>query len=690
MNIYRRCSGRARWSALLMLGLLLTGTAVLFSADQGPFTPRDKAYYADEALVNFVRPGLAFSVVSHEIAADGTLKVRFKLTDPKGLPLDRLGVTTPGAVSTSFMVARIPKGGSHYQSYTTRSRTSSLPATAGQTSLQAAADSGGSYSTVAEGEYIYTFGTKLPADYQKDATTTIGMWGTRNLTEWDLGTNRATTLYHFVPNGSAVTEKRDVVSNQTCNKCHTDLYAHGSRVGMELCVLCHTPAYGNVKNINPQTGNTVDMTVMTHKIHMGASLPSVQAGTPYQFIASSVHDYSNVSIPSDIRNCTFCHDGTASQGDAWLKKPTRAACGSCHDNVNFATGANHLNLPQPSDNLCANCHIPEGELEFDASIKGAHTIPQRSSMLTPVIAKITSVENAKPGEKITVNFTLKKPDGSTWDIKALNRIALILSGPTTDYVSPTSHGYVSEDPKATAALSGDTYRYTFSTPLPADAKGTFTVGLDGRHAMTVLEGTLKQQTIQYNIDNQVLSFSVDGSAVVPRRAIVSTAKCNGCHSNLILHGNNRNRVETCVLCHNPVETDAARRPAAAMPPESIDFALMIHRIHAGEEQERDYTVYGFGNTPHNYNKVVYVGGLNNCSTCHEGTSYMVPVKAKADKTDPRGYLNPVKPATGACTGCHVSLDAASHALVNTSQLGESCGACHGSGKTYAVDKVHAN
>ncbi|HNY42423.1 MAG TPA: hypothetical protein PKJ41_18625, partial [Bryobacteraceae bacterium] len=122
----------------------------------------------------------------------------------------------------------------------------------------------------------------------------------------------------------------------------------------------------------------------------------------------------------------------------------------------------------------------------------------------------------------------------------------------------------------------------------------------------------------------------------------------------------------------------------------IDFALMIHRIHAGEEQERDYTVYGYGNTPHNYNKVVFIGGLNNCTACHEGTSYMVPVKAKADKADPRGYLNPVKPATGACTGCHVSLDAASHALANTSQLGESCGVCHGSGKDKAVDKVHAN
>ena len=693
MNIYRRCSGRARWSMLIILSMMMVGSAVLFSADEGPYTPRDKAYYADEALVNFVRPGLAFSVVSHEILSDGTVKVRFKITDPKGLGLDRLGVTTPGTVSSSFVLSRIPKASKWHQTYTKRTKTSTWPDTVGKKSVQSSGDSGGKYETVAEGEYIYTFGTKLPADYEKDATHQIQIYGNRNLSEFELGTNYATTMYDFVPAGGAVTKVRDVITNAACNKCHTDLSFHGgSRRGIASCVQCHTPAYAGVDNTNPETGALMDMTDMVHKIHAGAELQSVQAGGRYWWVGhnNSVGDFSEVHLPSNVMNCAFCHDGKATQGDAWLKNPTRASCGSCHDKVNFATGENHLNLPQPSDNLCANCHIPEGELEFDASIKGAHTIPQRSAMLTPVIAEITSVENAKPGEKITVNFTLKKPDGSVWDIKTLNGMGLILSGPTTDYVSPTSRGYVREDPRQVATLSGDTYRYTFNTAIPADAKGTFTIGLDGRHVMTVLEGTLKQQSIQYNINNQVFNFSVDGSAVMPRRTIVSTAKCNGCHANLALHGNNRNQIGTCIQCHNPVETDAARRPAAQMPPESIDMALMIHRIHAGEEQARDYTVYGFGNTPHNYNKVVYVGGLNNCSTCHEGTSYMVPVKGVADKRDPKGFLDPVKPATAACIGCHVSLDAASHALVNTSQLGESCGACHGSGKHYAVDKVHAN
>ena len=188
MNIYRRCSGHARWSALIILSLMLVGSAVLFSADQGPFTIRDKAFYADEAMVNFVRPGLVFSVVSHEIAADGTVKVRFKTSDPKGLGLDRLGVTTPGTISTSFVISRIPKASKWHQTYGKRTKTSTWPDTAGVKAVQSSGDSGGKYETVSEGEYVYTFGTKLPANYEKDATHQIQIYGSRNLTEFDLGT----------------------------------------------------------------------------------------------------------------------------------------------------------------------------------------------------------------------------------------------------------------------------------------------------------------------------------------------------------------------------------------------------------------------------------------------------------------------------------------------------------------------
>ena len=54
--------------------------------------------------------------------------------------------------------------------------------------------------------------------------------------------------------------------------------------------------------------------------------------------------YNEVLFPQDLRNCTKCHDGSATstaqtaQGDNWKNAPSRRACGACHDGINFATG----------------------------------------------------------------------------------------------------------------------------------------------------------------------------------------------------------------------------------------------------------------------------------------------------------------------------------------------------------------
>jgi hypothetical protein len=60
-----------------------------------------------------------------------------------------------------------------------------------------------------------------------------------------------------------------------------------------------------------------------------------------------------------------------------------------------------------------------------------------------------------------------------------------------------------------------------------------------------------------------------------------------------------------------------------------------------------------------------------------------------DVLDPQGFINPVKPNSSACIGCHVTQAVSSHALANTTTLGESCVLCHGSDATFAVGKVHA-
>ena len=281
-----------------LLVALLAGSVYLVSADGPDFSIVEKASYLDAYVQAFALPGLTFKIVSAQIAADGTISARFTITDPGGRPLDRDGFYTPAKVSSSFIAAYIPKGKTQYVAYTTR------PSTAangnGVTVIQAGADSGGTYTTNAIGDYTYTFKTKAPAGYDQTATHTIGLYGSRNLSTFDLPVYGADTTFNFVPDGSAVTVTRDVIKTVTCNKCHQDLAAHGTggRKSMPVCVLCHTP-----QTIDPATGNTADMKVMIHKIHTGENLPSVEAGTPYQFITSHGDaDFSKVVFPAVSRH----------------------------------------------------------------------------------------------------------------------------------------------------------------------------------------------------------------------------------------------------------------------------------------------------------------------------------------------------------------------------------------------------
>ena len=66
-------------------------------------------------------------------------------------------------------------------------------------------------------------------------------------------------------------------------------------------------------------------------------------------------------------------------------------------------------------------------------------------------------------------------------------------------------------------------------------------------------------------------------------------KCDDCHKQLALHGNNRtDKPEVCAMCHNPNATDIRRRVAGSAcvnelgtDDQSIDMKNMIHAIHAG-------------------------------------------------------------------------------------------------------------
>ena len=157
----------------------------------------------------------------------------------------------------------------------------------------------------------------------------------------------------------------------------TSWRAHGgSRRSVEVCVICHTP-----QTTEPNTGNTVDIKVMVHKIHMGSQLPSVKAGKPYQIGGgANPSDWSTVVFPADPRRCESCHDPEVRRGAGRrLPAAIRAARPAAPATTTSTSPPARITSTcrRSTDNQCATCHIPQGELEFDASIKGAHTIPQR-------------------------------------------------------------------------------------------------------------------------------------------------------------------------------------------------------------------------------------------------------------------------------------------------------------------------
>jgi len=220
--------------------------------------------------------------------------------------------------------------------------------------------------------------------------------------------NPLDVIYDFIPaTGKAVAStdaSRDIVANAKCVECHRVLgglpggnpessaagFHGGSRNEVKYCVVCHTEQrkYGRTEaTIDTaalkftSTTELVDGRAMgnlpnfIHKIHVGKLLSKQN----YNYAGVTPNE---VGYPQDIRNCTKCHDGSATstaktvQGDNWKAAPSRLACGSCHDGINFASGKGvtiadaaaglkvsthgHVGGAQTDDSLCSLCHKPAG------------------------------------------------------------------------------------------------------------------------------------------------------------------------------------------------------------------------------------------------------------------------------------------------------------------------------------------
>jgi OmcA/MtrC family decaheme c-type cytochrome len=387
----------------------------------------------------------------------------------------------------------------------------------------------------------------------------------------------------------------------------------------------------------------------------------------------------NATVFGCSGNAPYAFSGTpGAQHTNWLDHPSRMVCGSCHTDVNFATGEGHsTGIAQADDENCDFCHQPDSGREYDASIRGAHQVLFQSSQLTGVILEFIDVTDTDPGDKPTVTFSLLGQSGRL-DPADVDRVRFTITGPNEDFSY-----YNQETVGAKARPVGDYWAYTFETPLPKTAMGSYTVSVEGRHDRPIDMGDDGVEEEHDTIEATLMAFAVTDAVAVPRRMVVSDEKCEICHRNLEAHGGGRTNMDYCNTCHAP------QAVAQLEPQESYAMKFMTHKIHRGEDLENGYVVVRSRGT-YDFSHVEFPGDLRNCEKCHINDSYELPLPAGLLATPtPKNWWSPMQPIAAACLSCHDGDDAAAHAFSNATFFGEACGACHGEGMDYAVSKVHA-
>jgi OmcA/MtrC family decaheme c-type cytochrome len=675
--------------------------------------------------------GVSSSIVGASVDPEGVLSVEFTLTDDDGVPIEpvRSATSNPNQGRVRFTVAHLEEysGGGEFMASTFTRYVNDVNA------RRPAYDANGMIETIdgGAGLYRYIFNTRLPEGFDGSRTYSVGLQVDRTFQGTQLSAN---PVFDFVPAGGSPVVRAGSTTAE-CNKCHDPLILHGNRREYRLCTLCHTEASQD------ELGRSVDMRVMIHKIHLGVDLPSVSEGAPgstYAIFSSfqrqdivfaekledgTVH---GVAYPRPVLDCTSCHAGGPTS-DSYLDKPSAAACAACHDDVNPSLvetdagppGTGHFQNRGFADGDCVFCHVPDSGQEFDISVHGAHVVPEQSSQLAGLNVEITGIENHAAGQNPVLSFKVTNDAGQALaDLSGLNRLAFAFSGPTTDYLEPIT--VVAAGGGATGMLAGPdgqgVFRYTLANPLPADAGGTWAVGAEARRSVALSTVDGPPRMVNEAAPNVVVTFSTDGSSPLARREVVADDNCQRCHGEFSkgfsIHGNLRNRIEYCVICHNSTATDESRRRrdpeavASGAATETIDFKVMIHKIHTGEElNQKPYLIYGFGPAPqnftiHDFAEVLYPGDRRNCVACHIDGTYLLPPFPGTALPTLRTHLDPetgdeivdgaTAPITAACTSCHDSDAALAHAETQTTEDNrEACSVCHMEGREVAVSNAHA-
>lgn len=318
--------------------------------------------------------------------------------------------------------------------------------------------------------------------------------------------------------------------------------------------------------------------------------------------------------------------------------------------------------------------------------------------------------NVRVGDRLEVDFSVGTHAGAPLELSTFARGAIMVSGPTNNYqrvIAPQSDVI-----DVARKFDLGSYTYGFEVPIPAAylaplndtaafvdneltgqalLSGTYTVGIELRKDY-VIDGDSHRDP-----GNATVDFLLGDATAVEKREVVTLANCNQCHGELNAHGENRNAITNCLLCHTPGSEDG-NDPlvAGGTPGINVDFRVLIHKIHSGSklpsvngvatnpDGSRDYgaapkpyVVMGYRSSLHDFSEIALpiwpsmvagmprdagytglttaqkaqenaiLGGPIGCAKCHGDPDGAGPLPPPA-----QGDLAYTQPTRAACASCH--------------------------------------
>jgi len=523
-------------------------------------------------------------------------------------------------------------------------------------------DTGSSLVDHGDGTYTFTFNTDVAGVAGVTYEPALSHRVAGQIGAGDVPLEPQNLFLDFVPTGADVTDTRDIVVVDSCNECHDGLVFHGRRFITEYCVNCHTPELAQGEG---------DMKFMIHKLHSAQKFDVLDEGV----------DYSEITYPQPLTNCRKCHNGqdqVTPDGDNWKNVPSAVACGSCHSQVNFQTGENHVAGAQ-TNATCSLCH-PASAIE--TSHLTAIPTPNNPSLPlgVPRMAFVINDVAVNGGGVPTVRFTASA-DGEVLDVNNLPdgfvdadgnafgwpSFLLAWAQPQDGIDAPADYNNLGRSAAQPVSVNlGDLVAAAAVDCSNNDCVADFGPTGNAFPAGATMRAVALQGYFQFDSDgDEALDTALHTlSAVVAvtgdevRRQVVDPAKCGSCHEWFEGHGGNRvigvsvdaqaaQQPLVCALCHVPNLSTSGRAidPANAVgsaaavdigdtdtwnwPEDTNNLRDMIHGIHASAARTTDYEFVRNRQNGIYYNwaEVTFPAenGVRNCLLCHMEGTYELPL-----------------------------------------------------------------